>query len=38
MDWKSKDVGTKDLIIGFGILGGMTVVAIIIAIIAGPLT
>jgi hypothetical protein len=34
MDWNSKDVGTKDLIIGFGILGSMVVVAIIIAIIS----
>jgi hypothetical protein len=34
MDWKSKDVGTKDLTIGFGILGGMVVVAIVIAIVS----
>jgi hypothetical protein len=33
MDWNSKDVGTKDMIIGFGILGSMAAVAIILAII-----
>jgi hypothetical protein len=34
MDWESKDVGTKDLIIAFGILGSMAAVAIIILLIA----
>jgi hypothetical protein len=33
MDWKSKDVATKDLIIGFSLLGSMVVVAVTIAII-----
>jgi hypothetical protein len=33
MDWKSMDVGTKDMIIGFGLLGSMSAVAIILAII-----
>jgi len=33
MDWNSKDVGTKDMIIGFGLLGSMALVAIIIALI-----
>jgi hypothetical protein len=33
MDWNSKDVGTKDMIIGFGILGSMAVIAIVLAII-----
>jgi hypothetical protein len=33
MDWNSKDVGTKDMIIGFGILGSMATVAIILGII-----
>ncbi len=33
MDWKSKDVATKDLMIGFGILGSMAVVAIALGII-----
>jgi hypothetical protein len=33
MDWKSKDVATKDMIIGFGILGSMAVIAIVLAII-----
>ena len=33
MDWKNKDVGTKDLMIGFGLLGGAAALAIIIAII-----
>jgi hypothetical protein len=33
MDWNSKDVGTKDMIIGFGILGLMAAVAVILGII-----
>ena len=33
LDWDSKDVGTKDLIIGFGIMGSMAVVAIALGII-----
>jgi hypothetical protein len=33
MDWNSKDVATKDMIIGFGILGSMAVIAIVLAII-----
>lgn len=33
MDWKSKDVGTKDTIIGFGMLGGAALVAVVLAII-----
>jgi hypothetical protein len=28
------DVGSKDVIIGFGVLGGMAVVAVVIAIIS----
>jgi hypothetical protein len=34
VDWKSMDVGTKDVIIGFGLVGGMAALAIIIGIIA----
>ncbi len=33
MSWDTKDVGSKDLMIGFGILGSMAVVAIALAII-----
>jgi hypothetical protein len=33
MDWKSKDVGTKDMTIGFGLLGSAAVVAIVLGII-----
>jgi hypothetical protein len=33
MDWQSKDVGTKDLIIGFSLLGAAALVAVILAII-----
>jgi hypothetical protein len=33
MSWDDKDVGSKDLIVGFGILGSMAVVAIVLAII-----
>jgi hypothetical protein len=33
MDWNSKDVGTKDTIIGFGLLGSAAVVAIVLGII-----
>jgi hypothetical protein len=33
MDWQTKDVGTKDLIIGFGMLGTAALVAVILAII-----
>jgi hypothetical protein len=33
MDWQSKDVGTKDVIIGFGALGAAALVAVILAII-----
>jgi hypothetical protein len=33
MDWKSKDVATKDLWIGFGIMGGMAVVALALGVI-----
>src|SRR5262245_32532029 len=33
MDWKRMDVGSKDLIIGFGLLGAMALVAVVLAII-----
>lgn len=33
MDWQSMDVGTKDVIIGFGMLGAAALVAAILAII-----
>jgi hypothetical protein len=33
MDWNSKDVGTKDMLIGFGLLGSAAVVAIVLGII-----
>jgi hypothetical protein len=33
MDWNSKDVGTKDMIIGIGLLGSAAVVAIALGII-----
>jgi F0F1-type ATP synthase membrane subunit c/vacuolar-type H+-ATPase subunit K len=33
MDWKSKDVGTKDMIIGFGMMGAAALVAVVLAII-----
>ena len=33
MDWQSKDVGTKDITIGFGMLGTAALVAFILAII-----
>jgi hypothetical protein len=33
MDWKTKDVGQKDLIIGFGLLGTAALVAVILAIV-----
>jgi hypothetical protein len=33
MDWNSKDVGTKDMIIGFGLLGSAAVVAIVLGIV-----
>jgi hypothetical protein len=33
MGWDTKDVGSKDLTIGFGILGSMAVVAIALGII-----
>lgn len=33
MDWQSKDVGSKDVIIGFGLLGAAALVAVILAII-----
>jgi hypothetical protein len=33
MDWKTKDVGTKDMIIGFGMLGAAALVAVVLAIV-----